>query len=301
MTLGRIPAWLLAAAAGTAWWLVGFLPWLTGGLRREELTGGPFSPDQGLGPVRMAIPLIPEELVLLLTMALLGGVLAGTLARSCRSLPLVAASVVVAGVAPVGLVALVQARGAVARGASGEFASDDRVLTALQAVAVGSTAVGLGLGLLVALGPVALRATTLAAPAVLLPIWLEALLPGETTQITKWLFAVTLGLAFGLSVSRTPRQALGWVPAAVVAWSTQAAVPALDAGGYLIRPGSGLAANPWYPAEVGRDVFEAVFTTSAAHLPTAWLLALVVGCAVAAMRRRNRQPASPAPLEDAHA
>jgi len=235
----------------------------------------------------MAVPLVAEELVPLVVMGLLGGVLSGCLARLGPARPSVVVPSVVGGVAAAGLLATLQARWALSDGASGGFASDDRVLAALQLVVLGSTVIGLLLGLLVALGPATLRAAALAAPAVLLPIWVEELLPGQTPQTTKWLVAVTLGLTLVASLSRSVWQLLSWIPAAFIAWTTQAAVPALLAGGYQIRPGSGLGTNRWYPAEVGLDVFRASFTTTVGHLPTAWLLAIIIGGAGAVLRLRN--------------
>lgn len=287
MTFRLLP-WLLAPGAAAAWWFVGFLPWVTGRLRRAGLTGGPYAPDQGLDPVRMAVPLVAEELVGLVVMALLGGVLAGALVGLCRERLAAAMPAVLVGVVAAVVLTLVQARRAVSDGATGEFATDDRVLGALQAIVATSTAAGVLLGFAAVLGPPLGRATALAVPAAVLPSWIEDLLPGDTSAASPWLLALTLGLALVSSVPSTTWQTLAWVPAGLLVWTAQSAMPALLVAAGAIRPGTGLDDHPWYPLEVAVEVFRSAFATPDAHQLRAWAGALFMASAISAVMALHR-------------
>ncbi|MDM7830087.1 hypothetical protein [Cellulomonas edaphi] len=273
---------LLALAAGTLWWVAGFLPWIVHGLRTAVLTGGPFAPDQGVAVLRMAVPLVAEALPSLVTMAVLGGVVAGLVARRGAGSRVAASGAALGGVAVAATIALAQSRSA-AGSAAGAFASDPRVVAALTVIAVLATTCGVVAGLAAAFGPVWLRPIVLVAPAVLLPGWIEQLLPGDQSAAAPWLFAVAVGLLLGTSVTRG-RDALSWAPAAAVGWVTQAALPALVVVSSSIRPGYGLDDNPWLPAQIGREVFRAALTEPTAHWPAAWAWALLLGAAVATAR-----------------
>ncbi len=285
MTRRRILAPLaVAGGAAALWWLVGFLPWLAHGLHHPGLTGGPFAPDQGVGGVRTAVPLLAEDLLALVSMAVLGGAVAGLLTRVGPRLGVpraVTVGAVVAGVTVACGIALAQSRRALADGGTGQFATDDRVLGALQLVAAASTALGVLAGALAALGPVVVRATALAVPVALLPTWLQQLVVTPEPALWTWGWALAMGLALGVSVAGVAWRFLGWIPAAALAWTAQAAVPAILVAGTRIRPGSGLAHDVWAPVEVGMEVLRAALTTVEAHRPGGWLAALLLGAVVA--------------------
>lgn len=272
--------WLALPAGAATWWVLGFLPWLAQGLRRAGPTGGRFAPDQGADEVRMAIPLLAEEVTGLVTMAVLGGATAVAVARGWRRRR-PAAVAAAAGAATAAVIATLQSQHAV-RTVTGDVASDPRVVHALALVACAATLVGVLLGLLAAIGPIWLVPAALAPAAALLPGWLEDLLPGTQAGSTRWMFAFALGMLLG-ACARRPRHLVAWVPAAGIAWAAQAVPPALLAAGTTIRPGSGLEDDPWRPATIGVEVFEAALTLPEAHWPAAWFIALVLALALTAV------------------
>ncbi|MFD2794117.1 hypothetical protein ACFS27_11225 [Promicromonospora vindobonensis] len=153
-------------------------------------------------------------------------------------------------------------------------------------IAGAAGSVGLGAGLLTALGPAALRGLALALPVVLLDGWLWGLLPGNPVSPTGtwWLFAVALGIAFGLAVDSKPIELLGWLPAAGVVWVLQAAGPALLAVQDNIWPGSAITEDPWSAAGIVWNELAAAAIVSDGHQLGAWVVALLLGAAIAALR-----------------
>jgi hypothetical protein len=258
--LRRPPLWAVAPAAALGWWVVGFLPRVVHG--------------EGPGPMD------PSLLSLLVVFAFLGGFVGGATAGLRRDRPVAAGLLAVAGA----VVAL--AVGVVVMGGDPTF--NDRVVTGLRAITAVMTGLGLLCGLLATLGPAVLRGTALAAPAVCAPGWLANLLPGQLDPtVARWILGLCLGAALALTVRRSPLGLVGWLPAGVLAWATQSALPAFVAVGPMIHTGSGLDdVSPL--VEAGRDYFHAAWTTPDAHDLPAWVIAVVVGLLAAAWRLRPR-------------
>ena len=119
---------------------------------------------------------------------------------------------------------------------------------------------------------------------------IEEVLPGETYSASPWLLALTLGLALASSVRGTTWHLLGWIPAGLLAWTVQSAMPALVVAAGAIRPGAGLDDHPWYPLEVATDVFRSAIATPEAHQPRVWAGALFLASAllIGMVLRRTR-------------
>lgn len=300
--MGALLPVLALPLGAVTWWVLGFLPWLIHGLHRTRPTGGPFAPDQGASHARLAVPLLPEEVTALVTMAVIGGVAAVASTRLWRRNTIAAALCGALGCCLAAVVTIAHARHA-AEAISGEFASDPRVVRALALIAVAATATGVALGLVSALVPVWLVPLALAAPTALVPSWVEELSASGPVDLACWVFAAAFGSLLGLCTRRAGH-VIVWPLAAGIAWTAQALPPALTAFAGAIRPGYGLESDPWFPVAVGREVFTAALTTPEAHRPAAWLAAAVVAVIVAvvivALRtiRSGRSRAEPSPPSD---
>lgn len=275
----RISAWWVLPISAITWWVCGFLPWLL--QMFYEVTGLADASTAGVAGF-LPLPLTADDaLVGLVVMALVGGLLAGASAR------LPASAGAGAGAAISGtLIAMAAAGGASRWLASRGDAPDDSVSLTLLVVTGVAGLVGLGLGLLAGIGPAALRGLALALPVVLLDGWLWGLVPGHAVSPTGtwWIFAVALGIAFGLAVDSRPIELLGWLPTAGVVWVLQAAGPALVAVREGIRPGSPLTDDAMAAAGIVWDEISSAAVVSTGHQLGAWVVALLLGAAIAALR-----------------
>lgn len=291
----RISAWWVLPISAVAWWVCGFLPWLLQAFYQVTgVTEAPSPPASGFLP----LPFTTDDAVVgLVVMALVGGLVGGLTAGVPASARAGATAAVV------GTMAAMAATGGSSwwlaiRGSVPGDAAPVGMLVITGAAGV----VGLAAGLLTALGPVTLRGLTLALPVVLLDGWLWGLLPGNPVSPTGtwWLFAMALGLAFGLAVDSRPIELLGWLPAAGVVWVLQATGPALLAVQENIWPGSALTENPLSAVTiVGAELASAAMVPDG-HQLGAWVVALLLGAAIAALRL-SREAADEGELSEAWA
>ncbi|MEU4386108.1 hypothetical protein [Promicromonospora sp. NPDC023805] len=275
----RVSAWWVLPISAVVWWVGGFLPWLLQAL--YEVIG-----LTEASAVRSAeflpIPFTTDDAVVgLVIMALIGGLLGGLTAGIAASARAGAAAATTGT-----LLAMSAAGGASCLLALRGSAPGDAAPLGMLVVTVAAGVVGLAAGLLTALGPAALRGPALALPVVLLDGWLWGLVPGNLVSPTGtwWTFAVALGIAFGLAVDSRPIELLGWLPTAGIVWVLQAAGPALLAVQENIWPGSALTENPLSAAAiVGHELASAAMVPDR-HQLGAWVVALLLGAAIAALR-----------------
>jgi hypothetical protein len=275
----RISAWWVLLISAVAWWACGFLPWLLQAL--YEVTGISETSVQG-GAGFLPLPFTADGTVVgLVIMALIGGLLGGVAA----GLP--ASARAGAGAAITGtLLAMVGTGGASWWITMRETVPGDAAPLGMLVITGVAGTVGLAAGLLTALGPAALRGLALALPVVLLDGWLWGLLPGNPVSPTGtwWLFAVALGIAFGLAVDSKPIELLGWLPAAGVVWVLQATGPALLAVQESLGPGSALTEAPLSAAGIVWNELAAAAVVPDGHQLGAWVVALLLGATIAALR-----------------
>jgi hypothetical protein len=275
----RISAWWVLPISAVAWWACGFLPWLLQAL--YEVTGlSEASTVRAAG--FLPLPFTADDAVVgLVIMALVGG-LAGGLAAGIPSSARAGAAAATTGT----LFAMSAAGGAswwlAVRGSVPGDAAPLGMLVVTGAAGV----VGLAAGLLAALGPVVLRGLALALPVVLLDGWLWGLVPGNPVSPTGtwWIFAIALGVAFGLAVDNRPIELLGWLPAAGIVWVLQASGPALLAVQENIWPGSELTEEPLTAAAIVAHELGSAAVVPDGHQLGAWVVALLLGAAIAALR-----------------
>jgi hypothetical protein len=281
-----LPSWAVVPAAAVAWWVAGFVPHIVRGL-----------------PGGLPIPLLPQEVTELATMAFVGGAAAGLTAWISRSRRGGALYALVGALLAAGL-----ASGATAwwlKYDRGEvFATRTDILAGEIAVVGLATLVGAALGALAAVGPAVLRATALAVPVVfagmLVPYAADAAsaptTPGAVATVTLVVaLGVVLGLALGSGVSRNPLTLLSWLPALALVWVAQACQPALTIAGDAVRRGADyLRDNPLDPLVTAWDYVEAALVDPSAHWSLIWPVAIVVGIATAVPRllRRNASEAA---------
>lgn len=275
----RVSAWWVLPISAIAWWACGFLPWLAQlSYQVTGLSDGPTPLVPGFSP----LPFSADDAVVgLVVMALVGGLLAGVTAR------IPASAGAGAGAAIAGTVLAM----AVTGGTSWWLAirasvPGDSAPLVMLVVTCAAGLIGLGAGLLAALGPAALRGLAFALPVVLLDGWFWGFVPGNPVSPTGtwWIFAVALGIAFGLAVDNRPIELLGWLPAAGVVWVLQAAGPALLAVQENIWPGSALTENPLSAVEIVWGEIASAAIVPEGHQLGAWVVALLLGAAIAALR-----------------
>ena len=275
----RISAWWVLLISAAAWWLCGFLPWLLQALYEVTgLVGGPAVGGAGFLP----LPYTADDAVAgLVVMALIGGLLGGATA----GIPASARAGAAAAIVGTGLAMAATGGTSWWLAMRGSVPGDGAPFGMLVITGVAGS-VGLAAGLLTALGPAPLRGLALALPVVLVDGWLWGLLPGNAVSPTGtwWLFAVALGVAFGLAVDSKPIELLGWLPAAAVVWVLQAAWPALLAVQENIWPGSELTENPLVAADIVWDELASAAIVPEGHQLGAWVVALLLGATIAALR-----------------
>lgn len=291
----RISAWWVLPLSAVAWWACGFLPWLLQAL--YEVTGLTDA-SAGRSAAFLPLPFTADDAVVgLVVMALVGGLLGGLTA----GLP--ASARAGAAAATTGTLLAMSAAGGASwwLASRGSVPGDDAPLGMLV-ITGAAGAVGLGAGLLAALGPAALRGLALALPVVLLDGWLWGLVPGNPVSPTGtwWIFAVALGVSFGLAVDSKPIELLGWLPAAGIVWVLQAAGPALLAVQENIWPGSALTEDPLSAARIVGHELGSAAIVSDGHQLGAWVVALLLGAAIAALRL-SREAADEGELSEAWA
>lgn len=278
-TQHRISAWWVLPISAIVWWACGFLPWLA--QLSYQVTGVARASDAAAAGI-LPLPFTADGAVVgLVVMALMGGLLAGVMAR------LPASAGAGAGAAIAGtLLGMAGAAGSSWWLAAGATVPGDAMPFGMLVVTVGAGLVGLAAGLLAGIGPAALRGVALALPVVLLDGWLWGLLPGNAVSPTGswWVLATALGVAFGLCVDGKPLDLLGWLPAAGTVWVLQSTGPALLTVQDNIWPGSALTEHPLSAAGIaGREIASAALTTEG-HQLGAWVVALLLGAAIAALR-----------------
>ena len=171
----------------------------------------------------------------------------------------------------------------------------------LAAGAVLSTAVGLALGLGTLLGPTWLRACAGVFPILCAQSALGTVLweiPGGWLG-TSWFQAVLVGGVLGSSVvAGRPRTWAMWAPALALVWFGQSLLPAIPAATQQVRAGvEVLRAYPAEPLLILGEHLGLTLLDPDAHGPAAmWVLAVVVGAAVAGWRLRDGGPASAGPV-----
>lgn len=275
----RISAWWVFPISAIVWWTCGFLPWLA--QLSYQVTGVAQASDAAAAGI-LPLPFTADGAVVgLVVMALLGGMLAGATARLARSAG-GGAGAAIAGT----LLALAGAGGASWWLAARETVPGDAMPLGMLLVTCAAGIVGLGVGLLAGLGPAALRGVALALPVVLLDGWFWGFVPGNEVSPTGtwWVFAVALGVAFGLTVDSRPIELLGWLPAAGAVWVLQAAGPALLAVQENIWPGSALTEDPLSAVAIAAGKIASAAVVADGHQLGAWVVALLLGAAIAALR-----------------
>lgn len=219
-----VPAAALVPLAAAVWWLVGFLPWILGGLGHDRYKATTI----GLS----AAPLSSASLGDLVLYSGVGGVVAGLtvlLGRGDRAL--LAAACAASGAVLAALVVLGQSRSAF-----GE--SDERLLNGLTLIGLLAALVGVGVGVLAATGRVGtgIALATLAGAA---PIWVSRMIDARATEQhhLDWVGAAVLTAAL-VVIGLRPLTRVGWWPVAVVAaWFVAPLVTATSYFGGMLRTG----------------------------------------------------------------
>jgi hypothetical protein len=301
----RLPIWWLVPLAAVGWWVVGYLPWLAGGMRAVPIGG------------RVPLPLSPSLLSSLVLGTLIGGLVAGLLClvTSRRRLGVLAT---LGGLVMAVVVVLAVAVSVLRRDAPDSFSSDRLVVTGLCVVVVVGALGGWGLGSAAAFG----RPGTGLALAVLagaVPAWLSSLavLAVDTStsyagltavgRIATWAGAAVLVLAL-VVVGARPTARLAWWPLLLLAaWFVS---PFLTAAAYLeplLRPGMGLPRTLPDSLSAAWQVFWLAASPSQRDL-VPWFPALVAAALLALVRAHpggspgvdHRQMAGPAGVSDSH-
>lgn len=275
----RISAWWVFPISAIVWWTCGFLPWLA--QMSYQVTGIAEASDAAAAGL-LPLPFTADGAVAgLVVMALIGGLLSGVTAR------LPASAGAGAGAAIAGTLTAMAATGGSSWWiAAHETVPGDAMPLGMLVVTCAAGLFGLAAGLLAGLGPAALRGVALALPVVLLDGWFWGLVPGGSVSPvgTWWIFAVALGVAFGLTVDGRPIELLGWLPAAGVVWVFQAAGPALLAVQENIWPGSALSEDPLSAVAMAAGRIASAAISSEGHQLGAWVVALLLGASIAALR-----------------
>ncbi|RPF22182.1 hypothetical protein [Myceligenerans xiligouense] len=171
-------------------------------------------------------------------------------------------------------------------------AAGSEIVAGLAVVALVATTGGLVLGLLTALGPVWLRACAAAVPILFAQDALAIVLPEfPGAQLgTSWLLAVLVGVALGTSVAvGRPWTWVMWAPALALVWLAQSLLPAINATLQQVHTAAEfLRAYPFEPIRVLGEYLALTLVDPDAHGPASmWVVALVVGAAVAGWRLRG--------------
>ena len=290
-TARQLPVSALTPIAGVVWWLVGFLPWIAGGMGLP--VDGLYS---GQKVVHLAVPLFTGSLSLLAVSAGFGGIAAGLLARAAKGRLRVRAVAVTTGVAAVVVLTLIQSRRAIGAGRSDSFAADSRVLDGLCLLVVVAAASGVALGLLGNSGTLGLGVAA-GAVAGLAPVWLISLFNGAVgadqglfrllAETSQWTGAALLALALFTIGHRPAPRVLVWPLVVVFVWLVGPAVTAVTYLEQLLRSGAGL------PASLPEHLSAAIQVWTEASSPAArplipWVSAVIGAIALSAWKGRKR-------------
>ena len=299
----RAHLWPVLPLAAAAWWAGGALPWTLDGLGARSPRNWPYDVATGSatdGYISL-LPFTTARLGLLLTITLVGGALAALATRwlrprAGRRLALVALATL--GALTAAAYTIAQSAGAT-RQLGTDFDRDDRVILGVLAVAVVGTALGLVLGLLVALGGPVLRALAAAPLAVALGSWVSAVVVAllgleRALGLLRWT-PLVVGVAAGLALAglglRPARRLLVWVAALLAVAVCSAGQTAFSYLASYLRPRSGLPNGLRDHLEASRDVFVAALAPG----NQAWggyAVAIVVGLlgSLVLWRRPGRPP-----------
>ncbi len=300
----RAHLWPVLPLAAATWWVGGALPWILDGLGAQSPRDWPYDVATGSatdGYISL-LPFTTTRLALLLTVTLVAGGLAALAvlwARPRGTQRLVTSTLATLGALASAAYSIAQSAGAT-RQLGGDFDRDERVLLGVLALAVGGTLLGLGLGLLVALGGPVLRALAAAPLAVALGSWVNAVVIAvlgldRALGVLRWT-SLVVGVAAGLALVglglRPARRLVAWVGVMLLVAVAAAAQTAFSYLATYLRPRSGLPDGLRDHVEASRDVF--LVALSPAH--QAWgvyAVAVVVGLLGSLARwRRPRTPTS---------
>ncbi len=220
-TRGALLAIGLGALVVSVTWLFGHLPWVVAGFAQDGVAAPGGSSSEGLGGVRIVIPLMAGQINALVAFTAIGVAAATLLPLAFTALPRPVA-VIVAALA-VGLTTLIlttAARSAISDRAADAFAGDERVLDGLV---VGVFGVTVAVGLLGCLGAAQIGLLPLPVAVIVgeLPIWLGSF-DGLGRDVQDGLHVaaslVLLTAAFVISVRRSSVWAVLWPAALAIIW-----------------------------------------------------------------------------------
>jgi hypothetical protein len=263
----RTRVWPILLIAVIAWWVVGSLPWIVGGLGSgspRDWAADPTTGEAGHGYITL-LPFRASTLPALLAVTVVGGAVAGLSTRWLRrdaGRRFLGGVCAAAGALAATSYTVAQSAGAT-RQLGSDFDSDDRVLLGVVVVAVVGSVVGLVLGLCLATGRPVLGALAAAPLAAAAGDWLAqltiALLGAqEALPLLRWTPVVVgalVGLALARAGLRPVRRVVTWVVVLgglVVLQAAQTAFVNLVA---QLRPGTGLPAGLREQLASAREVF----------------------------------------------
>lgn len=293
-TTGRTSSWpglpapALVPISGLVWWVVGFFPWILGGLGHEQLGR--------IGSELAAVPVFASSVSALVVGAGIGGLAAGLVGLLGRGNRGARATAVSVGVLLALVVTLVQSRAALSE-------TDVRVLNGLTAIVIVMTVVATGVGLLALTGRIGLG-LALAGVAGAAPVWLVAVLeqaglqgPGTYERVgdeSRWSGAAVLAAALIVIGVRPAVRIVWWPVALLLAWVVGPTVTAASYIEPLLRPGMGLPGMLGEHISASLDVWRMAASTEARPL-TPWIAAIVVAAVVASIvgRRGPRRGGEP--------
>ena len=293
-----LPTAALIPVAALTWWVVGFLPWILDGLRVSPFSGSPV----------LAVPLFAGNLSAMVLGGGLGGLAAGLVALLGRGGRWRRAGAVTLGVVIAATVTLLQSALTLRDPSPSNMSAADRVLVGLVVVAIVSTIVGLGWGL-VALGGRVGLGLALAGVAGAVPWWLTAVLAAVgadrsvqdlygSTDVSQWIGVTVLAAALVVIGVRPVARTLWWLLAVALAWVVGPTITASTYMEQLLRPGT-------KPSDVFGESFDLAWqvwrmAASVERRPlTPWIVAIAVAAVVSIGIGRVRR--SPAPDADPEA
>lgn len=293
-----LPAWAVVVLSAVAFWIVGFLPWVTSGLHLDVSSAWPN--HDTVDTPRVALPFGEYQFPALFVGGVIGGAaalgvsrLAGPGVARPRLLAAAGATLALAGALAQTLLTVSSALAAMA---------EARVLVvALVVAAVASAFFGVLVGAGVAGGrgwPWLLGGAMVAS---VLGLWVVdtvnppsgsgQLLGDAVARVHPWISGLALAVVLAIFGWRPATRLLGWLVAVAIAWVTPVLLSLLAYVTYAVSRGP-LRQNtfPDLLATVRRDFLHSLIPTSRVVGPL--VLAVVIG-AVLATSLRARGPATP--------